>query len=796
MTIWNRTGAGRVLAPVRFLLIASTAMASVLGTAGLAQPVTAPAKVEASDTRGLAVEEIIVTAQKRAQNLQDVPISIAVVSGEAIQDQNYRSLQDLSRNQPAFTVSPVGRGVRMSLRGISSGTNSAFDQSVVTFIDDVYHGKSRSSGSLLLDIDRIELLKGPQTTFFGNNAIAGAINVQSARPRRDYSGSVRALYGDHGEYAAEALVNMPLTGNLAVRAAGLLNGMDGYLVDRTGGGKLPHERNIAGRISALWTPSETFTLFLKAEATDNRNRGGAGFQIVDCPPRAPFTTPGRFCPDVIAAGGDTQLNNIRDQTPGQFLNLTTQDYQANASLDLGSATLTSVTAYSRFSFVNAQDLDGGPAVLFALRAPQDYSQFSQEIRLASNDSRAPLSYIIGGYYQSSDFRDVSELTYSFLSPAINAAPPFAGLRPFLPFAQQIDAKQAEETLSGFGSLTWRATDALSITAAARVTQVRKSINQLIQYGQAADGYGNVTPFTGATAALAQTFANGLALGAPGTRILSRSDSKFMPAVNIQYAVSPDIRLYASYSEGFKAGGFNATLATGATSDIPFNPEYVVAYEAGVRSELFDRRLLLNATAFRSTYRDLQVSIFAVINGNPISVVQNAASSVSQGIELESKFAVSRSFSIGGAMTFLDAHFKSFPNATPTATQRLLTGQTSQDLSGAPLVYSPKFSASFYAVYKHPIGDRLNLEIEANLLHQSYYYTADQIDPNLAQNPYDKIDLRAALSTSDDAWELAVIGKNITDRTILTSAIDSAAAGSYYYAKERPRSVVVQIRHKW
>ena len=214
--------------------------------------------------------------------------------------------------------------MRISLRGISSGTNTAFDQSVVTFIDDVYHGKVRSSGSLLLDVDRIELLKGPQTTFFGNNAIAGAINVQSARPRKDYGGSVRALYGDHGEYAAEAIVNVPLSSTLAVRAAGLANGMNGYLLDRTAEGKLPHERNYAGRITALWTPSDSFTLFLKAEATDNQNRGAAGLQIVDCPPRPPFTTPGRFCPQIIAAGGDTLLNYVRDQNKGQAINLSTE----------------------------------------------------------------------------------------------------------------------------------------------------------------------------------------------------------------------------------------------------------------------------------------------------------------------------------------------------------------------------------------------------------------------------------------------------------------------------------------
>ena len=337
-----------------------------------------------------------------------------------------------------------------------------------------------------------------------------------------------------------------------------------------------------------------------------------------------------------------------------------------------------------------------------------------------------------------------------------------------------------------------------MTVGGRISQVKKDINQLNAYGQAADSYGNITLYTGATATLANTFANTSpnALGVPGTRILARSDSKFTPTVNVQYKVSPNINIYASYSEGFKAGGFNGTLVTGKTADLPFNPEYVTAYEGGVRSELFDRRLLLNATAFRSNYRDLQVSIFAATAGIPISVVQNAASSVSQGIELEGKLAVSQSLSIGSAMTFLDSKFKNFPNASPTAAQRALLGRISQDLSGAPTAYAPKFAATFYANYKHQISDTLNIELDANFLHQSKYYTADQVDPNLSQDGYLKIDLRAALSTADDAWEFSVIAKNVTNRLIKSSGIDSAASGSYFYTLERPRSVVVQLRHKW
>ncbi|NIJ09569.1 outer membrane receptor protein involved in Fe transport [Sphingomonas vulcanisoli] len=791
-------------------LLTGTMMVS-LGTPALAQDAAQSAPQTATDKAAPengqpALADIIVTAQKRSQNLQDVPISISVVSGAAIADQNYRSLQDLSHSQPAFSVAPVGRGARVSLRGVSSGTNSSLDQSVVTFVNDVYHGKARSSGALLLDIDRVELLKGPQTTFFGNNAIAGAINIQTARPRQDFEGSVRALYGQQGEYAGEAIVNTPVSSTLALRGAVLFNGLNGYITDRTGGVKVPHERNVAGRLSALWKPTSNFTLFLTAEATRNREKGGPGQQIVNCPPPVPFRAfpatnqPPISCPAIAAGGYDAQLNYVRDQTPGQALNLDTQDYQANAALDLGWATLTSETGFSHFSFVNIQDVDGAPAPSFGLRAPQHYNQFSQELRIASNDAKAPLSYIAGAYFQTSRFHDVTELAYSFLTPVLATIPPFAGLP--TPLGQVTDSSQNERTLSAFASVTWRPIEPLSLTAGARYTSVRKHMLQAVYYGQAANGFGNITPYTGANAAAAGAAATALALGAPVNRDLRRTDDKFTPTVNAEYKLARNINVYASFSKGFKAGGFNGTLVVAPPSGIGFDPETVTAYEVGFRSELFDRRLLFNVSAFHSAYNNLQVSVFVPSSaGTPLSVVQNAASSISRGIELESKLALTRSLSVGTAMTFLDSHFKSFPAASPTAFQKV-SGATSQDLSGQPTAFAPKFAASFYAEFKHPITDALTLAFDASLLHQSKYFTTDQDDSGfpgyvgLAQKAYEKLDLRAALSTADDHWEIAVIAKNVTNALIITSATDSANPGSYFVNVDRPRSVVGQIRYKW
>ena len=777
----------------------SAGLAALLGLS-LATQAAAQTESQSADDRAAESGDIIVTAQKRAQSLQDVPISVSVLSGDKIADSNYRSLQDLSRDQPALSIFPSGRAVRISLRGVASGTNPALDQSVPTFIDDVYHGKSRASGSTLLDVERIEILKGPQATFFGNNAIGGAISVKTRRPGRELEGSLRALYGTHGEYAAEAIINIPASEQLAVRAAILANGMNGYLLDRTGGGKLPRERNVAARFSALWTPNDSFELFLKAEATVNRNQGGGLLQMVRCPPLAPFTAPGMFCPQAIAANADTVLNDIRDSSPGQYLDLRTQDLQAIAAQRLGALTLTSVSALSYMQFDNTQDNDLTPSLLFHLSQPQRYRQFSQELRLTSDDT-GPLSFTIGGYFQSSRYDDTFEVAYAFLSGAINNGAPFAALRPFLPFGVAIKYRLDEKVYSGFGSLTWKVTDQLSVTAGARASRVTKSFNQQRYFGQATGAYGQIVPFDASLQPTAQLFASSVppppyGLGVAGTTQLARSDGKVTPTFNLQYKANRDLNFYASYTEGFKSGGFNGVIASGVAAQYPFAPEQVRAYEVGMRSQWLDRRLLFNISAFRSQYKNLQVSINQVAGGAVIGLIQNAASEISQGVELESRFAVTPSFSVGTSLSFLDAHYGSYTIAPSTSEQRLATGTRTQDLSGKDRIFAPHFAGTFFAAFEHPINDRFKITLQADLLHQSSYFLADGNDPFLVQRPYEKLDLRAAIGTIDDSWEAAVIAKNVTNATILTGGLDFNSAGTYILSKERPRSIVVQMRTKF
>src|SRR3569833_3191948 len=252
-------------------LVAGTGLKYVYDSSGRAVTVTAehpdgdkpttredthsspPSSTARSDVdRMLLMEEIVVTARKRLENLQDVPLSAEVVSGLAIAQRNNNTLTDLAQTTPSIHINSTGAGGQMFIRGIGSGTSLTFDQSVGTFIDDIYHGRTRVADAVYLDLDRGEILKGPQTTFFGNNTVAGALNVVTARPTDTFSGSIRALYGQFGQYTGEGVLNIPLSDALAVRIAAIGAGLRGWQKNPYAGHDQPDENNKAARVTFLY----------------------------------------------------------------------------------------------------------------------------------------------------------------------------------------------------------------------------------------------------------------------------------------------------------------------------------------------------------------------------------------------------------------------------------------------------------------------------------------------------------------------------------------------------------------
>lgn len=763
------------------------------GSVALGIATSALAASEPAVRSAPALEEIVVTARKRAESLQTVPVSAAVVSGAAIQSNAVASLQDLSTTLPAITMAKGSTTDRLFIRGIGSGDNPSFEQSVGTFVDDVYHGRARNSQANLFDIGRVEVLKGPQIIYFGNNAIAGAVNVTSQAPEADFGVDLRALYNLTLEnYAFEGAFNLPVSDQIWVRLAGLVSGGDGWIEDSASAENAPETDNKALRGTLLWQPSDAFSAKLKLQYADEHQRGGLPIVRRNCPPAAEFGAASGFCAAALAAPGPSGWFE-RSSTPGQQSGLTSREAVVTLSYDDAGRTFTSVTAYTDYDYTLKTDLDSLPAVLFSVSAPEDYGQVSQELRFDSNGEGA-LGYLAGVYYQRSRLNVRNDFNYAFLGARIAAAPPFAALLPYLPFGQSVRFQSTDETMSGFGALTWHVSPELRGTLAVRYSRVEKDFKQNILFGTAQSAYGPVVPFPSSIAPLAAVFARAGGLGVAGEMPLSRTDDQLSPSLSLEYDVARNAMLYARYDNGFKAGGFNGVETSGDPSALPFSPEKVHAYEVGLKSRWFDSSVTLNLDVFRSEYENLQLAgVVPSTTGAYVNRVQSAGGAVSQGVELELTWEIDAEWRTNLSATALDAHYTRYPNAPPTAAQTA-AAQPFQDLGDKAILFGADFSGLWTLTWARGLGANLELTISNQLYASSSYFLGFSNDPYLKQPGYVREDLSVTLASTSE-WEVSVIGKNLGDVVIRTyGAALPASLGSYVFITEPPRNVSVQFKY--
>ncbi|MBO9380095.1 TonB-dependent receptor [Sphingomonas histidinilytica] len=743
------------------------------------------------------IEEIVVTAQKRSENLQRVPISAQVMTGASLNRSNIASLTDIAEIAPSVHVATGGRSNNIYVRGTGSAESQSLDQSVAIFIDDVYHGRSRGSSATFLDLERVEVLKGPQSTYFGNNAIAGAFNIVTHRPDQSFNGWIRGLISPRGgtnggQYALEGAVNVPLTDALALRVAGTFNGQRGWLKNVNTGKRAPDEENTAFRATLRYQPSDDLDIALKGEIGRNLNKSGLLTQNASCPPPAPFVAAG-FCALNLSLGLPIGLKrNTLVLSDGQQIRLNTKETVLSIRKDLGASTLSSVTAYNQYRYRYNLDADGTPLTLLNVQAPEKYRQFSQELRLASPTGQ-PIEWLAGLYFQY-DKLDIEQSTsFNFLSPVIAATPPFAPLVARLPLGQFVAATQKERVYSAFGAITWNASDRLKLTAGLRGSITTKDFDWSLLFGTATRDYGGIVALPSAL----QPLPGLLGLGTSGQVALSRNDKALMPSARAQYQITPEAMVYASYSRGFKAGGFSVADTTALPANFPFAPERVDAYEIGLKSELFDRHVLLNVALFRNDFNKLQVSITtAAASGAFLNFIRNAGSARSQGVEVETQWLVSRAFRIAASGSYLDSKYLRYRNAGPTSAQQL-AGIASQDLSGRRTPFAPRWSGTTSATLTLPLGSQWRFVAEATGIFSSSYQTYSTLDPLTLQPSYARLDGRLSLESDDGRWAVDLIGKNLGNATVRAfSVAQPLSLGSLAQTKEQLRNLALQLRYKF
>lgn len=774
-----------------------------------AAPIAAPANqappTEQGNSADGQIQDIIVTAQKREEPLQKVPVSVQVVSGATLQNQNLNSLTDLSQVVPQLHIVSAGnqQGQTIAIRGISSGArNSSYDQSVPVFVDGLYYGRSVATQAAFLDIDHIELLAGPQSTYFGNNAVGGALSLQTKRPDDHFDGYARALYGSYGAYAVEGATSVPVSETLAVRLAGTANGQTGWIYNVNTREKAPGMRNYAGRGTVVWKPTSDFDAILKVEGSSNKITGAFNqtpSQWTLCPPPVGVPKVSNFCSYVVAANAaspgsaPTGLdNNLNSGLAGQFALLKTNTDELTMDYHAGDLTFTSVTGYLILdSHADEDNPSVGNQWLTTQVVQQKYRQFSQEVRIASSTDK-PVDFIIGGYYQ----RDTLDSSVEGLTPYFNPTLATLHFTGPTPAGYLFTYTQKESILSGFAAVNWHITKQLTLNLGFRASRVHKDFVGNVSFGQAT---GPFAPLDDVYTPAQQVFL-GQFLGAPGTFPYARTDKAALPSIGLQYQVQPQVMLYAKYTRGFLAGGFSSTTfapltsISGATVEPTFKPEFVNAYEAGVKAKLFGNRLLINLDYFRQDFKDIQVSAqIQLLAGIYTSAAVNAGGSRSQGVELHAQWAPTSRLRITGDVTYLDAHYTDFPNAPITYGQNALVPKPAfQSLNGKPLDFAPKWSGSFTGEYSVPIrGFRLTGALSP-IFTTSYYNSVGTDDPLFLIPGSVRLDGKITLEDPSHRWALDLIGKNLTDRIIPLSFGSNTTSGG----KEEPRNVAIQVRYRW
>lgn len=781
-----------------------------------------PSSAEHPADTATLLEEIIVTARKRSEDLQEVPISAEVISGQTLADYNIKTLGELSQSVPGIQLNATGAGGAFFIRGIGSGASLFFDQSVGSFIDDIYHGRTRVAEEAFLDLDRVEVLKGPQSTFFGNNAVAGALNIVTAKPTEAFDGSVRALYGQYGQYAGEGMLNIPLNSDLSVRIAAIGDGLSGWAKDPYVGHDLPDDNNKAGRITFLYRPSEDFDATLKVEGGSNHQSDGG--VVGDCLPPAPFVTLSatNFCKQALTAGYTESVNLYRDTTnAGQEVDLSTFEDVLTLHYHLGDDTLTSVTGFYNYHFTEDVDADGTPLQLLTLQTKEAYHQFSQELRISSAQGQT-LEWLAGLYVQNDHLNGYgTELNDYYVTASVKKSYP--QLVPYLPLGQEIPVIQEEHAYAAFGSLDWHVTDQLTLGAGLRGSWVYKSASSAGLLGTVTSTYGGFVPFP--TAALQTLAQNLLGVQKPAWSA-QNSYNAGMPSAEIDYKVVPSVMLYATYARGFLAGdpidvGY-VPPATGIVTP-PIRPEHVNAYEAGIKSSLFDNHLRLNLDVFRSNYTDLQVTSqitgAATATGTTlVSETTNAASSRTQGAELSAEW-VHGGLRFQTAVTYLNARYIDYKGVTLDAAQTYChTAATAkqpaclaefpngvgatQDLSGLPTSYAPTWSGSATTSYTAALPRGFHFITEADVYASSTYYYGNSgtDDPEQMQPGYARLDGRLSLEGPNGRWAVDLVLKNLTDKVIILGGAGGAnlpaSTGSTLLQLDQPRNVAIQARYQW
>lgn len=613
---------------LRSLLNFSSSVAAI----GLASQACANAQNSEPDAEQQSggIQTIVVTAQKRAENVQDIPLSVTAIGSDALETTGFDSLADLSKLSPSLQLSNFGPIAFVTLRGIGNeNTTAGGDPGVALHYDGVYLGRPVATLFTAFDTERVEVLRGPQGTLYGRNATGGSINYITKKPTSDFEGQVDLTYGNYDRKRIRGAVNVPISESISTRVVGFWEDRNGYTQNAFDGGRNGNDaKNWGIRGHVLFEPEGSdFKALFSANYVET---GGVG-STPELREFFPGSTTGQNLAGPPIPGTNNYLVNgvplVNDLRPfreskdaDQFRDSDLLLLSATLEYDFGGIALKSISGYAETSYAALTDQDYSPLPLAELLLQETSEQFSQEVQLLSNNGIG-FNWILGGYYFHEDATRQSQFFGSRYDIIAGGASQRLGIP--VPSGFDVGGDVTSESFAFFAQATYDITDQLAITGGIRYTNDSKDgVNRGFQFGPA--------PYSGPVAA---------------------SFDEITYRVAVDYDISEDVLLYASYSTGYKSGGINQVAIPALTNPV-FAPETVDAYEFGLKSQFLDRRLQFNLSLYRNEYDDLQFQVFSLFGPEAF----NASGATVQGVEIEFVALPADWFQFDGSIGYTDATF--------------------------------------------------------------------------------------------------------------------------------------------
>ncbi len=792
--------------------------------AGLLLPLLAisPAAM-ADDTLQPSAQEggltIVVTARRIEESQQSVPISVVSVPEKALQDRGVTSAQGLQEAVPGlFVTVPNARLSAFSLRGLgSSPFNEGLESSVALFMDGVYLGRPGMSIGDLIDIERIEVARGPQGTLFGKNATAGTISVMTRKPLFRPEALLETSVGDYGSRQYRGTVTGPLSATLAGRLTAYQTSRDGLIRNRPDGALFNDTFRQGVRGQLLWTPSDTLSMRIITELGEV-DEDCCAFPLLGTP-RASVRASDEYMGYVRVSGNPA--DRVADSDISPHSRVTQQAVSAETTWDLSARhRLVGITAYRNYDFVPIAD-DNTSLKLVMGGTTAGHTQFSQELRLDSRwrhaDTTAGLFLLDQTTRGQEDATLGSELSDWLFGGLIRQRVPGAnrnntGLLLHLLLPQRtLDGmhvttpfRQHTTSLGGFGSLNWHATDRLDLTAGLRHTTEWKA-TEVNRYRSGGDPSASPLTLTNNLASLGNLLGINLAgvtfeqllddsVGGPFHRDLSLREDSLSGQLGASFRWAPELMTYVVASRGVKSGGINLGV-TGNSTDPVFRPEVADSVELGFKSLLFDERLLFNLAVYYTQISDYQALTFdespTIIPNPRLNNLLNVGQVSLRGVDLDFQAALPWQFSLRGGIAYNQAITDEFTNA-PDEDSR----QNTRDLSGQPLANAPLWQGNIGLRKDWALWGSVAAYAAADYWFRSGYNATIERGRTAEIDGYGVAGARLGLRQHRDAWDVSVWGRNLTDREYTSAVTALYGVGDYGAYAGEPRIIGSTLRLKW